>query len=51
MAMKQSVNDEIRKALRLAKEYEAERKNKLSDMNAYLLKKSEGAKSLNLLDS
>lgn len=51
MAMKKSVNDEIRKALVLAREFQVEREKKLSDMNEYIGKRKEEGAKLKLLDS
>ena len=49
---KKAVADEIRRAIVLAKEFEEDRDKELDDMNKYLQKKDEEARSkLNLLDS
>jgi hypothetical protein len=51
MAKIKAVTDEIRLALTLAKEYEAHKKNRLEEMNSYILHKQEECENIKLLDS
>mmetsp|Transcript_5498 Transcript_5498/g.11975 ORF Transcript_5498/g.11975 Transcript_5498/m.11975 type:complete len:733 (+) Transcript_5498:145-2343(+) len=51
VANKRAVADEIRRALELAKEYEEEKRKRLSEMNAYIEKRREECARIQLLDS
>ena len=46
-----AVTDEIRRALTLAKEYEAHKKKRLEEMNSYIRQKQEECENIKLLDS
>jgi hypothetical protein len=51
MAKIMAVTDEIRRALTLAKEYEAHKKKPLEEMNSYIRQKQEECENIKLLDS
>jgi len=51
MANKMAVAGEIRKALEMAKEYEDAKRKQLSEMNAYIEKKTKECAKIKLLDS
>ena len=50
-AKKKAVNDEIRNAFELAKEYEAAKRNKLNELNSYIGRRKEECEKIKLLDS
>ncbi len=51
MAKVKAVTDEIRRALTLAKEYDAHEKKRLEEMNSYIRQKQEECENIKLLDS
>ncbi|KAL7549627.1 hypothetical protein ACHAWF_017696 [Thalassiosira exigua] len=50
-AEKKAVNDEVRRALELAKEYKDHKEKKLAELNAYIEKKKEECDNIKLLES
>ena len=51
MAKIKAVTDEVRRALTLAREYEAHKKKRLEEMNSYIRQKHEKCENILLLDS